>query len=46
MGRKNKHKNKASDGIDVEFSQELADQNDMEAQARSDAANKRAKKKK
>ncbi len=31
-----------SDGIDVEFSPELADQDDLEAQARSDAADARA----
>jgi hypothetical protein len=34
------------DGLDVEFSQELADQNDLEAQKRSDAADMRAKKRK
>lgn len=33
----------ASDGKDIEFSQELADQNDLEAQARSKAADQRAK---
>jgi hypothetical protein len=38
-------KNQLSDGIDVEFSEEFADQNDKEAQARSRAANKRAKRK-
>ena len=31
------------DGLDVEFSQELADQADLEAQARSNAADERAK---
>lgn len=34
-----------SDGIDVEFSEELADQEDKEAQARSNAADQRQKKK-
>jgi hypothetical protein len=34
-------KNMKSDGIDEEFSRELADQEDMEAQARSNAANQR-----
>lgn len=34
-----------SDGQDVEFSQELADQDDMEAMARSHAADKRARRK-
>ncbi|WP_462408818.1 YfhD family protein [Neobacillus sp. Marseille-QA0830] len=51
-GHKTRDKNKASlpqvpkdmkyDGYDVEFSRELADQEDMEAQARADAANQRA----
>lgn len=36
-------KNMKSDGIDVEYSQELADHADLEAQARSNAANQRAK---
>ncbi|MBY0121855.1 YfhD family protein [Bacillus sp. S/N-304-OC-R1] len=36
-------KNMKSDGIDEEFSQELADQADLEAQARANAANQRAK---
>ncbi|WP_042454970.1 YfhD family protein [Neobacillus dielmonensis] len=35
-------KNMKSDGYDVEFSRELADQEDMEAQARANAANQRA----
>ena len=35
---------KTTDGIDVEFSNEYADFDDKEAQARSRAANKRAKK--
>lgn len=39
-------KNLKYDGKDVEFSEELADQNDREAQARSQAAEKRAKNKK
>ena len=34
-------KNLKSDGIDEEFSQELADQTDLEAQARANAANQR-----
>lgn len=50
-GHKTRDKNKASlpqvpknlksDGNDVEFSQELADQADLEAQARANAANQR-----
>ncbi|GAA0444675.1 MAG: YfhD family protein [Bacillota bacterium] len=36
-------KNQKSDGIDVEFSEELADHEDKEAQQRSDQANKRIK---
>ncbi|MFJ7724928.1 YfhD family protein [Neobacillus sp. NPDC097160] len=36
-------KNMKSDGIDVEYSQELADNADLEAQARSNAANQRVK---
>ncbi|MBK5444898.1 MULTISPECIES: YfhD family protein [unclassified Peribacillus] len=35
-------KNLKSDGLDVEYSSELADQQDIEAQARSNAANRRA----
>lgn len=38
-------KNQKTDGIDVEFSDELADADDREAQARSRAADKRAHKK-
>ncbi|QOR67078.1 YfhD family protein [Cytobacillus suaedae] len=34
-------KNMKSDGIDEEFSRELADQDDLEAQARADAADRR-----
>ncbi|KON89706.1 hypothetical protein AF332_24785 [Sporosarcina globispora] len=36
-------KNMKSDGIDVEFNRELADQEDLEAMARSNAANQRVK---
>lgn len=36
-------KNLKRDGVDQEFSQELADQEDIEAQARSKAANQRQK---
>lgn len=49
----NRDKNKAtlpqvpktmkSDGIDEEYSQELADQEDLEAQARANAANQRVR---
>ncbi|MCU9614637.1 YfhD family protein [Caldibacillus lycopersici] len=39
-------KNMKSDGIDVEYSEELADLQDREAVARSEAAEKRAKNKK
>ncbi|MFD1779526.1 YfhD family protein [Fredinandcohnia salidurans] len=55
-GQKSRDKNKGnlpqvpqsmkSDGRDVEFSRELADQDDLEAQARSNAADARAKKRK
>ncbi|HEY4599918.1 MAG TPA: YfhD family protein [Cerasibacillus sp.] len=38
-------KNQKSDGIDVEFSEDLADHDDKQAQARSRAANLRRKKK-
>ncbi|KRG10567.1 YfhD family protein [Lederbergia galactosidilytica] len=38
--------NMKSDGLDVEFSQEVADQNDLEAMARADEADKRAQKRK
>lgn len=37
-------KNEISDGVDVEFSQEVADQDDLTAQARTEASNKRRKK--
>jgi hypothetical protein len=51
MGHKKGNKNKASlpkapiisDGIDEEFSRELADEDDMEAQARANAADQRVK---
>jgi hypothetical protein len=36
-------KNLKSDGRDVEYSQELADHADLEAQSRSDAADQRVK---
>jgi len=52
-GQRSRDKNKAtlpqvpqnmkSDGVDEEFSQELADQADLEAQARANAANQRVK---
>ncbi len=55
-GQKTRDKNKGnlpqvpkdmkSDGRDVEFSRELADQDDLEALARSNAADARAKKRK
>nr|WP_263323089.1 YfhD family protein [Neobacillus sp. Marseille-Q6967] len=38
-------KNMKSDGYDVEYSQELADQEDLEALARANAANQRVKNK-
>ncbi|WP_412036308.1 YfhD family protein [Bacillus pacificus] len=40
MNKKNFKQNKATDGIDVEFSRELADHNDLEANA-ADARQKR-----
>ncbi|MGE8207599.1 YfhD family protein [Heyndrickxia sp. NPDC080065] len=39
-------KNLKSDGLDVEYSAELADQADLEAQARANAANQRVKNRK
>lgn len=36
-------KNMKSDGVDEEYSAELADQEDLEAQARANAANQRVK---
>jgi len=39
-------KNQISDGLDIEFSEELADADDKEALERSEAADRRAKKKK
>jgi hypothetical protein len=44
MTKKKATKNMPSDGRDVEFSQELADQDDLEAQARSKEADARQKK--
>lgn len=38
-------KNMKSDGLDVEFSRALADHDDLEAMARSKAADRRAKNK-
>lgn len=46
MKKKSLQQNKLSDGIDVEFSRELADQDDLEAQARADAADARQTKEK
>lgn len=55
QGQKTRDKNKAklpqvpknmkSDGLDVEFDQDLADHEDLEAMARSKNADKRAKNK-
>ena len=39
--QKNFKQSKATDGIDVEFSRELADHNDLEANARANAADAR-----
>jgi hypothetical protein len=44
--KKKNQKNIKPDGLDVEFSQELADQDDLEAQARANAADERAKSRK
>ncbi|WLR42665.1 YfhD family protein [Bacillus carboniphilus] len=38
-----KQSKKQVDGIDVEYSRELADQEDLEAQARANAANQRVR---
>ncbi len=48
MGKQKKQRNKevVSDGKDIEFSQELADQDDLKAQARSQMADIRAKRNK
>ena len=46
MGKAKKQKQIVSDGLDVEFSQEVADHADLEAQARANAADQRAKKRK
>ncbi|MFK4306578.1 hypothetical protein ABH955_000162 [Bacillus sp. RC240] len=43
MKKKNVNRNKAADGIDVEFARELADHNDLEANARANAADARQK---
>lgn len=43
MNKKNLGYSKTSDGIDVEFSRELADHDDLEANARADAADARQK---
>jgi len=43
MNKKNFKQNKATDGIDVEFSRELADHDDLEANARANAADARQK---
>jgi len=46
MTKENQFKNNfKSDGVDEEFSRELADQDDLEAQARAEAANQRVKQK-
>lgn len=46
MAKENQFKNNLkSDGVDEEFSRELADQDDLEAQARAEAANQRVKQK-
>ncbi|QWH18607.1 YfhD family protein [Bacillus mycoides] len=43
MKKKNVNRKKAADGIDVEFAHELADHNDLEANARANAADARQK---
>ncbi|MGH0586391.1 YfhD family protein [Bacillus mycoides] len=43
MKKKNVDRNKAADGIDVEFARELADHNDLEANVRANAADARQK---
>lgn len=43
MNKKIFKQNKATDGIDVEFSRELADHDDLEANARANAADARQK---
>ncbi|HDR7793742.1 TPA: YfhD family protein [Bacillus luti] len=43
MNKKNFKRNKSADGIDVEFSRELANHNDLEANARANAADARQK---
>ena len=42
---KDKKMNIESDGRDIEYSEELADHEDLEANARAEAADKRAKRK-
>jgi hypothetical protein len=47
MGKeRNKQANKLNDGLDIEYSQELADTDDLEAQERSREADKRAEERK
>ncbi|MBE7120718.1 YfhD family protein [Bacillus cereus] len=43
MKKKTVNQNKVADDIDVEFSRELADHNDLEANARANAADARQK---
>jgi hypothetical protein len=43
MGLKKKNHKLKANGLDVEYSQELADQDDLEAQARALAAKQRVK---
>ncbi|ABS22480.1 YfhD family protein [Bacillus cytotoxicus] len=43
MNKQNENKKPVSDGIDVEFSRELADHDDLEANARAAAADARQK---
>lgn len=45
MTKKNSLQGKVSDGHDIEFSRELADQDDLEAMERSKAADTRMKSK-
>ncbi|WP_428909535.1 YfhD family protein [Niallia sp. Krafla_26] len=46
MAKKKQQKNIIPDGLDIEFSQELADQDDLKAQTRAKAADQRAKSRK
>ena len=41
MGKQKKNHKLKANGLDVEFSQELADQNDLQAQSRAQAAKQR-----